>query len=344
MSRSGLHRGRGRGGAPGRRQSPGGPSPSHWGAPNPASFTEQQQQQQRWGAEDSPGQLHAASSNQTGGLQHGSQPSWPQQSGSGAQESPRESARDTNTQDWVNRCGAPPAWHQPGHVSHDSPGGSCTLAGGDQQVGTPAWQQPGHVSHDSPGGSITAVRSGQQAGTPAWQQQQQRLQGDGALGGPGGNSGGTPGGLVSASWQAQRLPGQLHCPETPPSVSGRDHVSWQPAAFSAGITPPPHSLAAAATHASAAPTTPSPLQQETAVGEMQAAWTDGECQGVNGQVETPAIVELLPVSVVQEWLRADVAENIAYLLNEPVCSLAFLLLSLLHIQQLHVANLVNLTY
>lgn len=80
------------------------------------------------------------------------------------------------------------------------------------------------------------------------------------------------------------------------------------------------------------------------MGEMQAAWTDGECQGVNGQVETPAIVELLPVSVVQEWLRADVAENIAYLLNEPVCSLAFLLLSLLHIQQLHVANLVNLTY
>jgi hypothetical protein len=317
MSRS-SHRGRGRGGPQGRRQqsySPGHPSPPKWGTPNAASSAEQRQQQSRT-KEDSPGESNVPSAAHNLETPCGVPSTWPQQPGHMAQDSPGESTRDASTQQWVNRHGAPLAWEQQGHVSCDSPRGSLTMVNGDGDGMTPAQQQQQQQQHNARGGC-----------------------------------GGTDGGPVAPSWQAQRLPGQVHCPVTPPSVSGRagDYTVpvWQPAAVSEQGTTTPHS----ATHVSTALASPPTLPPLKAAAS-EAAWPKGARQGSGpatnaaalgadhgsgGDTNAVALGAVLPVNVVRKWLRADVGENTAYLLNEPVWFL-YLALNTMLSKFLHRSN------
>lgn len=180
LSRS-THRSRSHGGQP--NLNPGGPPYTHQnGSLNPSSVLQHPHLHKEQSAVDSPGASGAAPA----------------------------------TQHWPTPYGAPPAWNHHQQQQQQQwqqrsasgcPQGTGPRERAQQQDGLPAWQQQqASIAHDSPGECSTVGQGDRNPGAPSWRQQQL---GQGACD------------ISAAHWQAQqRLRGQVHCPETPPSVRG----------------------------------------------------------------------------------------------------------------------------
>ncbi|BDA46571.1 probable regulator of telomere elongation helicase 1 homolog at N-terminal half [Coccomyxa sp. Obi] len=316
LSRS-IHRGRGRPPWQEPAPSPGGPSPTHWnGSHYPQSVSQQPHLHQQQNAIDSPSASGTAPAAQHWPTPHGGLPAC--------------NHHHQQQQPWQR------------HDAYGSPG---RAGGTDHQDrvqrhdGHPTAQQQQQVpiAYDSPGECSAAGWAGRNPEAPAWQQQHQRQKqlGHGVCD------------SFAAHWQAQqRLRGQVHCPETPPSVSGpgdRKGSSYSvmhgrqygPVMSSFGA---PHEQSGPETASSGAPHHPPGPEVATFGLPLQQGGPGAACPGTPHHPPGPEVASsgapqqrcdpdvscgraaagmplggVLDLHHAREWLRADVAESVAFL-------------------------------
>lgn len=230
---------------------------------------------------------------------------------------------------WASPQGGPPSrsqkqpQQQQSHDKCDSPG-KCNVGNHFRGWGRPFGNPPACQDQQKQGvNSSPQVSAG--VSTPqsrgGWQgpgmqqqneQQQQHQQQQGSAG---------PSGLRTAfdpESQAERLPGQVDCPEMPPGCSGLG----SPAQTCAGARQVP--AQSTSTPLSRSAGTPGTAQSTAHPARQNAAVAPGmQCKGVTQQSKSWATVSehsagLLHLGLVQEWLRADIAQAVAYLISKEV--------------------------